>query len=231
MTDIIGDEHRRALGLGLSGAHRTGKTAVAEILAERNDCPFIRSSAQQVAKDLGVKVDFGMPFHERMAYQEEVLRRFKEAYEQEAGNGLFVADRTPLDFAAYVLTDYHPDRVRGLEYDANGWVLDYVRRCMELTGEYFFLVAVVQPGIPYVPEEGKPAPNPLYQEIMNTCLTGLGADHRVKSHFFLMPRNLTDLQERVSVATYVYTDKINAYTQLLASHIPIPFKGEQMILN
>jgi predicted ATPase len=219
VTAVIrtGDEHRRALGIGLSGAHRTGKTTVARRFAEVNECPLILSSATSVAKDMGIKVDIGMPIADRMAFQEEVLRRFEDVYETQAGNGLFIADRTPLDFAAYMLTDWHPV-TSGSEHNAQ--IIDYVQRCMTVTERYFYLVSVVQPGIAYVSGDGKPAPNDLYQELLNTTLIGLAADTLVRNHFYLMPRTVTENEERCSHIGHVYSKKISEYHNYLAEVLP-----------
>lgn len=217
---LIGDEHRRALGIGLSGAHRTGKTTVARAFAEANSCPLILSSATQVAKDMGIKVDIGMPMSERLAFQEEVLRRFTQVYEESSGGGLFIADRTPLDFAAYLLTDWHPALPDGNDY--NDEIVDYVRRCMEVTERYFYLVSVIQPGIEYVTGDGKPAKNELYQELMNTTLIGLGSDLRVRNHFYLMPRQVTNNLERCAHLAQIYSRKIDSYQEYMQEVLPRP---------
>lgn len=215
----LGDEHRSALGLGLSGAHRTGKTTVATRVAEVNECPLILSSGTQVAKDMGIKVDVGMPMELRRDFQEEVLRRFTGVYEQEAGNGLFVTDRTPLDFAAYAMLDWHPAHSTP---ELDSWLRDYIKRCMEVTGRFFFSVAVVQPGIPYVSGESKPAPNALYQELLNTALIGLGADHRVKSNFFLLPRTVMDNEERAATIAKFHSARLQGYVEFLENTFPLP---------
>jgi len=212
----IGDEHRRALGLGLSGAHRTGKTTVAEEIARVNECPIIRSSVSSIAKEMGLRADLGLPTRDRIAFQDEVLRRHEAFYEAEAGNGLFVADRTPLDFAAYALTDWQI----GADPKSDDWLSEYVRRCMDATSRWFFLVSVVQPGIRYEVRDDKPAPNNLYQEFLNTVLIGLAADHTVKSHFYLMPRGMLKNGERAEAAASVYEDKISSYHGYLKDTLP-----------
>lgn len=213
----IGDEHWKALGLGLSGAHRTGKTTMAEKLAEANGCPFVASSATQVAKDMGIRADIGMPMEVRLDFQEEVLRRFTRRYAEEGGNGLFVTDRTPLDFAAYALTDWHPERSTP---ELDDRLSAYVAECMRVTSQYFYMVAVVQPGIRFEARDDKPAPNELYQELLNTTLIGLGMDSQVRSHFCLVPRDCTDLVERVNLVAQRYADKWSQYREFLHEYLP-----------
>jgi len=204
----LGDEHLKKLGLGLSGAHRTGKTTVAAQLAELNEAPFLTSSASQIAKDMGLKVDLGMAPSDRRAFQEEVLRRFIEQYEAEAGHGLFVTDRTPLDLAAYAMMDWD-HRNTNPEHDA--WLMDYVDRCMVATSQYFFLVGVIEPGIPYVTGPGKPAPNVVYQEGLNTTIMGLAYDPKVRSYVCVVGRDVLDTDRRCEILADRYADRVGAY--------------------
>jgi hypothetical protein len=190
--------------MGLSGAHRTGKSTIAARFAEKNECPFIASSAQAVAKDMGLTVDLNMAPADRRRFQDEVLRRFTAIYETEAGNGLFVTDRTPLDFAAYSLADWRPGDE---EHDA--WLLDYVQRCYAVTSRYFYIVGVVQPGIPYVTGEGKPSPNTVYQELLNVIIMGLARDPDVDAGLVVIPRDCTDNDTRVSVLESCYAKQIS----------------------
>lgn len=195
---------KQALGMGLSGAHRTGKSTIAARFAEKNDCPFINSSASQVAKELGLKVDLNMLPADRRRFQDAVLAAFSTRYETEAGNGLFVTDRTPLDFAAYSLVDWRP----GCE-EHDTWLLDYVRRCYEVTSRFFYIVGVIQPGIPYVTGEGKPSPNTVYQELLNTVIMGLARDPDVDAGLVVLPRDCTDNETRVSVLESCYAKQIS----------------------
>lgn len=213
---ILGDEHRKALGLGLSGAHRTGKTTIAREFAANMNCPLVLSSATAVAKDMGIRADIGLPFSVRLDFQAEVLRRFCADCDREGGTGVFVTDRTPLDFAAYALTDWHSTRSTP-ELDVR--LQTYVADCMEATSRYFFTVGVIQPGIRYEVRDDKPAPNELYQEYLNTVLIGLAADHRVKSHFHLMPRYVLKNEERVERLTDYFKAKVTDYQAFLTEYL------------
>lgn len=210
----LNDEHLKRIGLGLSGAHRTGKTTVAAKLAELNEVPFLTSSASQIAKDMGLTVDLGMPLAERRAFQEEVLRRYIEQYETEAGHGLFITDRTPLDMAAYALVDWGQQKA---DPEHDEWLMGYVERCMEATSQYFFMVGVVQPGIPYVVGPGKPAPNVVYQEALNTTIIGLAYDPRVRSYVSVLDRSMLDTQDRCVGLANRYAERISNYQDRLVA--------------
>lgn len=201
-----------AFGLGLTGAHRTGKTTIAERLAQELECPFISSSASQVAAEMGITKFEGMLPSDRRAYQERVLETFTKRYESESASGVFVSDRTPLDFAAYVLTEWNP-ALNDPEHDE--WVADYLLRCKKATSRFFFQVAVVQPGIPFVAAKGKAAAGNAYRECLNTVSIGLVSDPEVSAHCVILPRAMTDNETRVEALFGLYTERFNAYAEEL----------------
>lgn len=208
-----GSDTAQAFGCGLTGAHRTGKTTVAVELAKVLGCPFVASSASQVAKEMGITKFEGMPRALRREYQEKVLETFCERYEAESRNGLFVSDRTPMDFAAYVLSEWSPGD-EDPEHDA--WVVDYVERCKRATSRYFFQVAVVQPGIEFKAEAGKGGGGKCLQEALNTLSIGLIADPAVHSHMMVLPRWMTDNDQRVQVVASVFGSRFSEYASDLA---------------
>ena len=214
-SHIIGDEHMKALGLGLAGAHRTGKTTVGERVAKDLDVPFVASSGSQVAKDMGLKVDVGMPILDRLAFQERVLEVFEERYAEH--NGLFVTDRTPLDFAAYLIADW----TSGKDAEIDQRVRAYIDECYAVTNRYFLHLSVIQPGIPYHSEPGKPAFNTSYQETLNTLILGLAWDDAVTSSIDVMPRNVLDLDTRVSAVISAYNAHLGEYTSTLANELTL----------
>ena len=66
--------------IGLSGAHRTGKSSLARAFAEKHGIPFVETSASQVFKDLGVDPAATHDFSTRLTVQEEILKRFDAMY-------------------------------------------------------------------------------------------------------------------------------------------------------
>lgn len=215
-TSIIGDEDLRALGCGLTGAHRTGKSTIAKTLADQMKVPFLASSGSQVAKDMGIKVDGGMPIMKRLEFQEQVLTVFEAEYAKQ--HGMFVTDRTPLDFAAYTLADWIP----GSTGDAiETWVMDYITRCFEVTNRYFIVLGIVQPGIKYVQEDGKPTPSTLYQEVLNTSIIGMAWDDRIGSSVTMVPRELLDNQARAEHVAVAYASQLKEYRSLLGNNLTL----------
>jgi hypothetical protein len=211
---IIGDEHLRAMGLGLAGAHRTGKTTLADALVEANKCAFVSPSRTGLAKEMGITLYAGMPMSQRLDYQEALLKLSEAAYAEQ--NGFFVTDRTPIDFAAYALTDWSPVESTQHEEIRLG---EYVAMCLDVTNRYFFHIGVLQPGIPYTVEPGKPEPRPLYQEFLNTLIIGLCMDSAVLCNCTFIPRRVIDLNERLQIIAGRYTEQVTLYSRHLEKNL------------
>lgn len=166
---------------------------------------------------MGFKMDGSEPMERRQAFQDRVLDTYCEAWETESKNGMFVCDRTPLDMAAYVISDWHLGRATP---ETDAWVSDYVQRCMDATGRYFFAVSLIQPGIKFEARADKPPPNALYQEIMNTTLMGLGGDMRVRSHFLVVPRRMLAVEDRHRYIGEWFFERMKGYSEHLQENLP-----------
>lgn len=201
---------RTGLGIGFSGAHRVGKSTIAARLAEKNKFPFIPSSVSAIAKECGFDMNNpATPFLERIAFQEVVLEAFAREYEEQTG--IFIADRTPLDLAMYLLADA-PNGASTPEIGER--VTAYVDRCVQLANDHFMCVMIVQPGIEFVEGEGKPLPNVPYQEKVNAIVVGL-ARTRLKRNYVIFDRTLTDLSKRTSAAASVAATALSNFDRML----------------
>lgn len=198
------------LGIGLSGAHRTGKTTMAQIISDSNGFPFVKSSVSEIAQHMGI--DFSKPVRlaDRLRFQETVMEVFQMAYEK-ADGGMFVSDRTPLDVAGYLLADA-PTELADLALSER--LKAFADNAIELTSRYFMTVVVVQPGIPYIAEPGKPIPNPAYQEKHAALVAGLAADERLSSRVIRIPRSMTDSRARADfLASNISADVRRVYAE------------------
>jgi len=180
------------LGMGLTGAHRTGKTTVADAVTRHNELPFVVSSASQIAQEMGIDLTKPIPFPLRLAYQERILEVYTALYE--AQNDCFITDRTPLDLAAYLIADV-PNDLTDPALIARTRL--YIEKCFAITNKHFALVMQVQPGIPYVAAPGKPLPNQAYQEAINTIILGLMYDDRLEAEIDVIDRGMTQLTDRI----------------------------------
>ena len=73
----------------------------------------------------------------------------------------------------------------------------YIDRCFASTNQFFQNLAIIQPGISLVYEEGKAALNAAYIEHINVLVIGLCSDRRLKTNVFCNARNAIDLETRI----------------------------------
>lgn len=183
--------------VGLCGSHRTGKTTLAKKIAEYHQIKFIQSSVSEVFKHCGrqhpLKPDDQMDFSTRLWIQQQILEAAIHWWSQPVD---FITDRTPLDFIAYTLCDVHGTTQVNFN-ELNG----YLERCFTATNQLFSRIIVVQPGIPLVYAEGKAALNQAYIEHLNTIILGLCHDERLHCPVTVLPREIIDLEQRLTVAS------------------------------
>jgi predicted ATPase len=194
--------------IGLCGAHRTGKTTLARLVAESNGIAFVETSASAIFKAAGLDPAASLPLVERIAIQEAMLRVFTEHYRAaEKAHDVFITDRTPLDLASYLLADVQQNSTQAINSEASEFAVDYVKRCIDATNRYFSYVFLVQPGIEVVQAEGKARGCPLFMEHLNTLVLGLCVDERLHCRSAMLPRAMTSLEERAKTihSKVVYT--------------------------
>jgi len=190
--DTRAAEGARRLAVGLCGAHRTGKTTLAQGLAERLGLPFARTSTAQVFQHHGLNPADVLDSATRLWIQGEILVAAQAVW-AEYPHG-FITDRTPMDFMAYTLADMHAAQAVNHEM-----VNDYLTACFAATHRYFSHLAVVQPGIALMPEPGKAALHPAYIEHLNTLIIGLCHDERAHpSTTLVLPRACLALTDRLA---------------------------------
>lgn len=183
--------------LGLTGSHRTGKSTLAKAFAEMNDMAFVDSNITRVHERLGLKPGPHLPFEKRLKVQRLILDAFTERYAQQQTS--FITDRTPIDFAAYMLAD-----AKGQGEDEAIEVMSYVADCIEVANTYFHTLVLVSPGIPYVEEEGKPVLDLGYQEQVHSLIAGVMCEPALVTDVNVLPRSMTDADERLEKLTRIW---------------------------
>jgi hypothetical protein len=176
---------------GISGAHRTGKSTLAQRYADAFKIPYLK--LPNVMQELGVTPAqvSAMGLADRLKVQWVYLHAAAKLY-KEHNQGIFITDRTPLDMAAYTLADIRQDSHPALAAQ----VTVYVEQALKLTNQYFGLIMFVPPGIPYVDEPGKPPANPAYQELISAIIQGLLVSERCTVQYQCMGRAMTDPERR-----------------------------------
>lgn len=179
--------------IGLSGSHRTGKSTLAKMFAEKNpDFKLVTTTVSGTYSKLGLDPKVMYDFGKRLEIQRHILDDLTQQYKE--GGLLFIADRTPIDFIAYTLADITRDNYDG-SYDAE--LIQYINDCYDVTNTYFGMIMVVQPGITAIEAELKAPANAGYIEHVNNLVLGAATDRRLNAMHFALSRETVDLAERV----------------------------------
>jgi hypothetical protein len=176
--------------LGLCGAHRTGKTTLAIAIADRLNIPFVRTTTSQVFAQIGLDPAETMDFKTRLFVQNHVLDAAEQVWQSSPQP--FISDRTPIDMIAYTLGD-----IQGKTKVDFDLLNQYIERCFASTNQFFQNLAIIQPGIPLVYEQGKAALNAAYIEHINVLVIGLCGDRRLVAEVFCNHRDAIDLETRI----------------------------------
>ena len=177
--------------LGLCGAHRTGKTTLAIAISSHLNIPFVRTTTSQVFAQLGLDPAEPMDFQTRLFVQNHVLDAAEQVWQESASP--FISDRTPIDMIAYTLGD-----IQGKTEVDFDLLSQYIDRCFASTNQFFQNLAIIQPGIPLVYEEGKAALNAAYIEHINILVIGLCNDSRLKTNVFCNARDVIAIDLRIN---------------------------------
>jgi len=153
-------------GIGLCGAHRVGKTTLAQAVSQASGLPFLQTHTSQVFKQHGLDPADPMPFAARLSIQREILSAAIAVWNQ--ADGSFISDRTPLDMAAYTLAD-----IQGTTKVDGTALTSYLDDCLHVSNQYFSTLIVIPPGIPLINEPGKAALHTGYIEHLHTLVVGL----------------------------------------------------------
>jgi len=186
------------MGLGLAGTHRTGKTTLAKAVAEKLGLPFLQSEVAGVLDDMGISADQQMDFRTRMKAQFAILEHHSKLWRE---SPTFVADRTPLCFMMYTLSDIQPQ----------GWdqsvLEDYVESCFQVANRHFSTIVLLQPGIPVVKASkntGRLSEALMFKQ--NYLAKGLLSDERLLAKASFIRESLIDLESRVDAVSAMYAE-------------------------
>ncbi len=178
-------------GIGLCGAHRVGKTTLAQAVSHAASCPFLRTKTSHIFRKHGLDPAQPMPFPTRLRIQWDVLSAGIDVWQQ--AERRFISDRTPLDMAAYTLADIHG----ATDVDDEG-VAEYLDTCFHETNRFFSTLIIIPPGIPLVPEPGKAALHAGYIEHLHALVVGLCHDPRIAAPIHQLNRDLLSLDDRIT---------------------------------
>ena len=208
VVSLVNQTIRRIKIIGLTGAHRTGKTTLAKAYAEKHNIAYCETTGSQVFKDLGFSPQEDLDFETRLTIQEAILKSFEKQY---ASIGrLFIADRTPIDLMAYMLADVSRAPL-GEKLETR--LGKYLNDCIALNNEVFKILVVVQPGIILVADEAKAPISHGYIEHIARLTAGLAVQENIKSRHFYIPQQMTNLNMRIDCVAYAFRKSMAKHEQ------------------
>lgn len=185
--------------VGLTGAHRVGKTSLAKAYAEKHGFQFIETSVSAIWKELGHDPAVTPSFSDRMTIQEVILDRLETLYKGVGFKTHAITDRTPLDLIAYTMGDAVGDSVPA---DQQERLLKYVQRCFDVLNKHFAFCLLVPPAIPVVFEEGKAACNKAYIDHLQLIFRGLIVDDRMRTNGYRIDVTHVAMEKRIDAVQW-----------------------------
>jgi hypothetical protein len=182
--------------IGFCGAHRTGKSTLARIIAEQLGIHFLVTNVSQapIWKETQTSPSDIVVFSERLKIQFGLLDYLRGQYEK--AEKAFVADRTPLDLLGYLFA-FLDHTCSDLWSDATR---SYVSKVIDLAQKHFDKIFLIQPGIPVVPEVGKEGEiflGDIYRTAINNNILAFGVNHMQPEKFHIIPLQMINLEDRV----------------------------------
>jgi predicted ATPase len=168
----------------MSGASRAGKTTLGTRVAADLGITFLSNATPDVAKSHGFNAVGPMILSDRLALQQIILNAHLELID--AAQRPLIIDRTPIDFAAYLLAEFDMQSGARTDEATLTGVVDYVNRCLDLTVERYDQVFFLGPLDHYQIEEGKHPRNPAFQMHHSLLIEGLLARLHERLNFSLI---------------------------------------------
>lgn len=156
------------MSFAITGAHRSGKSTLAKDLSEALGIPYFEVSTTAMAKALGFDPVAPMTFAERLTLQEGLLEAHLAQLQQRPRP--FIADRSTLDNAAYLLAEVGMNNVDPALWDR---IERYRQRCMWAAGELYDLLLITRPLPGYEQRPDKPPANVAYQWHFQAIIEGM----------------------------------------------------------
>ena len=180
--------------ISIIGGHRTGKTTLARALGQKLGIDYVPGGCAPVFDAMCLSPTDNLTFTQRLAVQHEILGIYHSKVSERSS---FITDRSPLDFIAYLLADLDTERAMALTEEDESVILGYIEQCLHSVSSTLDVVVLVMPGIPVVESNSSAACKQPFIEKISALIYSyaLNGDHSAK--VILIPRELTDLEQRV----------------------------------
>ena len=187
------------IAIGLSGAHRTGKTTLAKELAKKMGMNFSPSFVSKIFEKRGFDPRSTLPIMDRLTIQQEILDAHVDTWLSASGG--FVTDRTYLDFIAYTLCNVRQEDLN--DPVVNRMLNKFIDDVEEAT-MCFEHIFVLRPGIGVMEEPGKASTNWFHIKQLDTAICGTALDMMSRfdvedNAILIMPDEALELNHRVEL--------------------------------
>lgn len=176
--------------IGLTGAHRTGKTTLAVELAKEFDLKFIRTNVIDYYGQHNLFPNDNIPIKKRYEIQQTILHGVESQLNNQTN---FISDRTPIDFFSYALKyGVFPDMY---QYHC------FRKKCFNAM-KLFDFVIFVRLGIPIEQKAGVDCSYDdvkSLDEIINVTLKSFQFTMDYFPKIIFMPNRCNDLQKRIDI--------------------------------
>lgn len=182
------------LGIGFTGSHRTGKSTLAKLMAERTGIIYNDASVSAIFARLGYDPSKDYDLKTRLVIQNAILDHSNAVWD--SFEGMFITDRTPIDFMAYMIASAHQEEITS-ELDAE--VQTYLSRCMDSANKYFGMIFEVLPAIPIVADSGKASITKTYVDHIAYLISGITTtcEFNPRILFPLITKDMVSVEDRM----------------------------------
>lgn len=192
-----------------SGAHRTGKTTLAERIAVDHDLIMYYTEVEKTFKKRSVKEAESLRgkdgFYERILQQNLICNHVTQQIMR--GEQYSVFDRSAFDVYGYsefflsnLLGDFKAGREDFRAFESH---LDMIRQHFDSIDFTF----IIQPGIRFEDDAGSCSLD--IQEPLNEVFLNVADMYLPKDKYFVMPKEVTDLEERVKICSDILKEKFD----------------------
>lgn len=155
---------------GICGSSGSGKSTLGRMVAESLDMTFQPTSITECAKRHGFDAVGSLSLEQRLELQNHLLADHVEMIGK--AKRPLIVDRTPIDFIAYLLAEFHMHSHEGMQPSLLLEVRNYVDLCLKETRAHYDMVFMLAPLPVYEVSVTRPAPNPAYQAHTDLIMRG-----------------------------------------------------------
>lgn len=179
---------------GLCGASGVGKTTVGDLVADALDITFLKTSVSESARKHGYNSVGSLTLAGRLDLQEKLLNDHQDMLNE--AKTPVILDRTPLDFAAYMLAEVYMTSANVLNQEQISRISAYVVRCMWMAKRHFDFIFHLAPLPFYEQSQTRPSENGAYQKHVDLLIRGMLSElNDQMGHAIINTTNLNERQD------------------------------------